>query len=287
MYLFFFFSFMGLFDSIIGTAVANPDDPTPFVLEADERDEFVPFEAAGGGGGTGTGSGTGNGNGSGGGSGSGNEQGGNGGGSGNGQGSGTGNGNGSGGGSGSGNGWGFDGDRKEANPLAFANIEEPIILAKDEEVSEMDIDIGGDMDGLILEVPESIDSTDEISPISESSEGTNIPIIDELNTDNIPINVTGPNILDASDIPDTLITDMLVPTLTDPMESLEEKISEFVTELEDLKANDEILLHEKESAIEKLEGEVKGLEKEVRKIQADEKKIDSTIASLNIGSKTK
>ena len=48
-----------------------------------------------------------------------------------------------------------------------------------------------------------------------------------------------------------------------------------------------MLLHEKETAIEKLEGEMKDLEKEVKKIQADEKKIDLTISSLNNNPKTK
>ena len=58
---------MGLFDSIIGTTAGNTEEPAPFVLEAEQHEEFVPFEAiGGGGGGTGTGSGTGNGNGSGG-----------------------------------------------------------------------------------------------------------------------------------------------------------------------------------------------------------------------------
>ncbi len=157
---------MGLFDSIIGTAKANPEDPTPFVLVADEREEFVPFDATGGGGGgTGTGSGSGNGDGSGGGSGSGN-----------------GNGDGTGGsGKGNGSGWGFDGDRKEVNSLAFAHIEEPVIIEKIEEPSEVNIDIGGDMTDLVPEIPESIVITDEvastdaintseISPISESDE---------------------------------------------------------------------------------------------------------------------
>lgn len=159
---------MGLFDSIIGTAKADSEDPTPFVLVADEREEFVPFVASGGGGGgTGTGSGTGNGNGSGGGSGSG---------------SGTGDGTGDTG-TGNGSGWGFDGDRKEANPLAFAHVEEPIITEKVEEPAEVNIDIGGDLTDLIPEIPESVVITsetptapsdilitDEVSPLSESDE---------------------------------------------------------------------------------------------------------------------
>ncbi len=143
LYLFLFFSFMGLFDSIIGTAEANPEDPTPFVLVADEREEFVPFDATGGGG-SGTGSGTGNGDGSG---------------------SGTGNGTG-GTGTGNGSGWGFDGDRKEANLDAFAHIEEPVIIEKVEEPSEVNIDIGGDMTDLVPEIPESVAITDEtVSPV--------------------------------------------------------------------------------------------------------------------------
>ncbi len=98
--------------------------------------------------------------------------------------------------------------------------------------------------------------------------------------------MTGPDILDASDIPDTLLS-ADVPLVATALESLDEKISGFVAELEELKADDEMLLHEKEAAIEKLEGEMKDLEKEVKKIQADEKKIDSTIASLNNTTKTK
>ncbi len=57
---------MGLFDSIIGTTAANSETPAPFVLDAEQHEEFVAFEPiGGGGGGTGTGSGTGNGDGSG------------------------------------------------------------------------------------------------------------------------------------------------------------------------------------------------------------------------------
>lgn len=152
---------MGLFDSIIGTAKADSEDPTPFVLVADEREEFVPFDATSGGGGSGSGSGTGDGSGSG---------------------SGTDDGTG-GTGTGNGSGWGFDGDRKEANPLAFAHVEEPIITEKVEEPAEVNIDIGGDLTDLIPEIPESVVITsetptapsdilitDEVSPLSESDE---------------------------------------------------------------------------------------------------------------------
>jgi len=70
--------------------------------------------------------------------------------------------------------------------------------------------------------------------------------------------------------------------------SLDEQIANFVRELEELKANDEILLHEKKDAIENLESQMKALKDEVKKIQADEQKIESTIASLhNAPTKTK
>lgn len=109
-------------------------------------------------------------------------------------------------------------------------------------------------------------NTVEILPITTSNIPPDAPSI--LSVDTPPENISEKAVSIASDIQKT-------------KESLAERISGFLKELEALKASDEALLKEKQAAIAKLEEAKRPIEEELKKIQDDEKRINDTIDLLS------
>lgn len=205
LYLFLFFSFMGLFDSIIGTTETTP---SPVVVTTDS-----------GSGSSGTGAGSGQ----------------------------------------------QDDTATQSDSIIVVGWESPI-------------DIGGDMTTLTSDMTDSviITSKEPVLVDTPTIPDTSPLIINDtvVMTPAVPEKIETP-ILDISENESTGLG-----TIVSPLESLDAKIAGFITDLENLKANDEMLLQEKEAAIAELQAKQKELEKQVKEIKADERKIDATMASL-------
>lgn len=118
----------------------------------------------------------------------------------------------------------------------------------------------------------------QASPVELTSTNPEVSSISEVSTDVTSDTVFG-SLGELSTLAETS-AQTEAPAKDETPESLDDKITEFVSELEGLKAEDEALLKEKEAAIAELEKETSALEKEVRKIHAEEKKIDTAIGSL-------